>query len=127
MEGDSMDKVTTVKSQVKLHHWAQLIEECQSSSLTVKEWCSSNNVSKDQYYYWLRKLRKHTVANIPTVIPNDMDVPKADVSFSKLQVNVPVYTSKATVTIHMADATVEISEGTSQQTIEAVLRALSQL
>ncbi len=122
-----MDKVTTVKSQIKLNHWAQLIKECQNSSLTIKEWCDSNNVSKDQYYYWLRKLREHAVANIPTTMPNDMYVPKDDVSFGKLQVNVPVCTSKAVVTIHMANATVEITEGTSQQTVEAVLRALSQL
>ena len=75
-----MDKVTTVKSQIKLRHWAQIIEECQNSSLTVKEWCSDNNVSKDQYYYWLRKLREHTVSNIPTVMLNNVDVPKDDVS-----------------------------------------------
>ena len=98
-----MDRVTTVKSQIKLRHWAQLIEKCQSSSLTVKEWCSSNNISKDQYYYWLGKLREHTVENLPIEMPNDMDVQKADVSFGQLQVNVPACTSKAAVTIHMAN------------------------
>lgn len=82
-----MDKVTTVKSQIKLH--------------------------------------EQTIASIPAVMPDDMDVPKDDVSFGKLQVNVPACISKAAVTVHMANATVEITEGTSQQTVEAVLRALS--
>ena len=41
-------------------------------------------------------------------MPNDMDAPKDDVSFGKLQVNVPVCTSKAAVTIHLTNATVEM-------------------
>ena len=37
-----MDKVTFVKSQLKLEHWRKLIAECQSSGMTVKQWCAQN-------------------------------------------------------------------------------------
>ena len=53
-----MDKVTFVKSQLKLEHWRKLIAECQSSGMQVKQWCAQNEISKDQYYYWLRKVRE---------------------------------------------------------------------
>ena len=42
-----MDKITSVKSHIKLSHWVQLIGECQNSGLTVKDWCGNNGVSKD--------------------------------------------------------------------------------
>ena len=62
-----MDKVSLVKSHLKLEHWKRLIAECQNSNLPVKQWCSNNDVSKDQYYYWLRKIREMTVSEIPVL------------------------------------------------------------
>ena len=58
-----MDKVLRVKSQIKLERWREIAAKCQASGLSVKEWCLSNNVSKDQYFYWLRKIRERTVSN----------------------------------------------------------------
>ena len=60
-----MDKVSLVKSRIKLEHWKRLIAECQVNVLSVKQQCSNNNVSKDQYYYWLRKIREMTVSDMP--------------------------------------------------------------
>lgn len=38
-----MDKVSFVKSRLKLEHWKRLIAECQASGLPVKQWCSNND------------------------------------------------------------------------------------
>lgn len=46
-----MDKVSLVKSQLKLEHWKRVISECQASGIQVKQWCLQNNVSKDQYCF----------------------------------------------------------------------------
>lgn len=123
-----MDKITSVKSHVNLSHWAQLIGECQNSGLTVKDWCGNNGVSKDQYYYWLRKVRETSLAGFSagSSANTQLQSEKA-VSFQKLSVSVPACIPKASVTIHLPEATLEIAEGTSQQTVEAVLRALHAL
>ena len=47
-----------VAKEVKLTQWNALVQECMSSGLKVKDWCQQNNVSKDAYYYWLRKVRE---------------------------------------------------------------------
>ena len=47
--------------------------------------------------------------------------------FKKLEVTTPVGNTKAAVIIHLGGATVEISEGASQQTIQAVLLALQSI
>ncbi|MEE1007861.1 MAG: hypothetical protein UH963_01790, partial [Agathobacter sp.] len=47
--------------------------------------------------------------------------------FKKLEVTTPVENTKAAVVIRLGGATVEVNEGTSQQTIQAVLLALQLL
>ena len=44
--------------------------------------------------------------------------------FKKLEVTTPIENTKAAVVIRLGGATVEVNEGTSQQTIQAVLLAL---
>ena len=112
-----MDKVSLVKSRLKLEHWKRLIAECQNSNLPVKQWCNNNDVSKDQYYYWLRKIREMTVSEIL--------VPVSDtVSFRRLEVKPPLTGTRQSVMIHLPQATVEVPDGVYQSTVEAVLLAL---
>ncbi len=44
--------------QIRLNEWAGIIRDCNASSLTVNEYCSQHNLSRDAYYYWLRKVRE---------------------------------------------------------------------
>ena len=117
-----MDKVSIVKSQVKLEHWRRLIAECQASGMQVKQWCIQNNVSKDQYYYWLRKVREISVECLP-VSRNELPA-KEHVDFKRLEVQAPVTAMTPAVIVHLPQVTIEIPEGISQQTVETVLLAL---
>ena len=47
----------TVKNQYQLTKWAAIIKECNDSGIKIKDWLKANNISKDQYYYWRRKLQ----------------------------------------------------------------------
>ena len=47
----------TAEKQYQLAKWADIIKSCMSSGMMVSEWLRQNNVSKDQYYYWQRKLK----------------------------------------------------------------------
>lgn len=49
------------------------------------------------------------------------------VPFTKLEVQTPIENTKAAVIIRLPQATVEINEGASQQTVQAVLLALQSL
>ena len=39
-----MDQVTKVKKYLKREQWKTLIKDCQSSGMTVKDWCAANDI-----------------------------------------------------------------------------------
>ena len=114
-----MDQVTQVKTQLRLEHWKQLISECQASGMSVCSWCKENNVSEPSYYYYLKRLRQQTIASLPIPV-----VGEKPAVFKKLEVTSPLPSTQAAVIIRLPQATLEIADGTSQQTIQAVLLAL---
>ena len=120
-----MDQVTLTKNQLKFQHWSNLIAQYQESGMTLAAWCEQNNVCTKSYYYWLRKIRLAALENSP-VPTNDLPagVPEEKISFKKLEVASPVAGMSTAVVIHLPQATIEVAQGTDQQTVEAVLLAL---
>ena len=115
-----MDQVTKVKKYLKREQWKTLIKECQSSGMTVTAWCKMNGICEQTYYRNLKCLREELCENLPVPV----DVPEKPVTFKKLEVTAPLPNTQAAVIIRLPQATLEINEGASQQTVQAVLLAL---
>ena len=47
-----------LETQHNLKKWAAIIKECRSSGMKILQWFEINNISKDQYYYWQKKLKE---------------------------------------------------------------------
>lgn len=103
-----MDKIAVVKKEVQLAEWATQIQDCRSSGLTVEAWCEQHGIKSTTYYYRLKRVREELCEQIPFPIGTIEQPP-----------------SKSAVTVHANKMTVEIADGTSEQTITAVIRALS--
>ena len=52
-----MADVLAVRDNYRAQTWAMLIQECNSSGLTKREFCQQRGISEKSFYYWLRKLR----------------------------------------------------------------------
>ena len=90
--------------------------------------CSSwwlHKARPDYLPYWLHKIRAKALGNapVPTVSQEPASI-EPPVKFRKLEVQTPVSGMQAAVVIRLPQASVEVSAGTDQQTVEAVLRAL---
>ncbi len=107
-----------------MKQWMSLIKECQASGMSVRSWCRQNDLKESAYYYWLKRIRQKAYAQqLPAVQP----VNQKPVEFAKLQVDTKTTKTESAVIIHLPSATVEVKEGTSQKTLEAVLLALKAL
>ena len=47
-----------LETQHNLKKWVAIIKECRSSGMKILQWLEINNISKDQYYYWQKKLKE---------------------------------------------------------------------
>ncbi len=117
-----MDQVTGTKVRFRRNQWKQLIFECQSSGMTVSSWCKQNGYKEQTYYYYLKKIREDELKNFPQ--PLALTKEENPVAFKRLEVQTPIPSTTAAVIIRLPGATIEVNEGTSQQTIQAVLLAL---
>ncbi len=65
-----MDKILQIKTDLLMREWAQMVRECRSSRLTVKEWFANNGINTKTYYYRLKRGRGvRTYSWTPIVVP----------------------------------------------------------
>ena len=63
-----MSSITTaVDADYRLQKLVQLVKECQNRpfDMTVEQWCDTKGISKSNYYYRLRCIRKACLEHIP--------------------------------------------------------------
>lgn len=54
-------QTSLVAEQVRLRQWAAQVQECQSrpADMKVETWCGEHGITKANYYYRLRRVKKH--------------------------------------------------------------------
>jgi hypothetical protein len=52
------------KRQYRLKEWANMIEDRGQSGLTIRAWCSQNEISIRSYYYWLKQVREYAAMSM---------------------------------------------------------------
>lgn len=66
-----------LRHKLALQKWSAIVEECQSSEMSVSNWCKSKNIVTSSYYKWekavLEESRKRTPATTQFVeIPSSV-------------------------------------------------------
>ena len=44
--------------EIRTNQWAAVIKDCKESGLKVDDYCSQRGLSRNAYYYWLRKVKE---------------------------------------------------------------------
>ena len=52
-----------VTQRVRIAQWNERFHEKNELGLSVDEFCERNNVSKNMYFYWLRKCKAEAISN----------------------------------------------------------------
>ena len=78
-----MADVLAVRDEYRAQTWAMLIQECNNSVLTKREFCQQRGISEKSFYYWLRKLRSYMAE---TAGPQLVQLDSAPVAEDMLQI-----------------------------------------
>ena len=142
-------KVQEVKRQMRLREWAEQINRCKRSGLTVRQWCKDNGIHIKTYYNRMKRVREELLDTLETengsqlfglvqpdriITPMQQELAGRSGSLPSKQLATPVFaalptprTGFAAVTVHIGNHVAEIHNGADSVVMENVLRTLSQL
>lgn len=114
--------VKKIKTEYNLKQWHLIIQDCRNSGLKVGDWCKQNDVNRNSYYYWYKRVRE---AACQALAENKVAVSS---SFASVPMNViepidNVY--QETLNISIGKAKIEVTENTSPDILRMVLEVLS--
>ena len=116
-------ETSMVAASVRLQEWAAQIKECQNrpSGMSVASWCADNGITKANYYYRLRQVRKACLEHIQKEIPVQQIVP---VEPGLLQREHKDGTRQPGLNISAKGFSVHVTESTPMTLLAAVLEVI---
>ena len=99
-----------VTTEVRIQQWAGIIKSRSESGLTIKEYCEANNLSSNQYYYWLRKVKE---AAIKEAGYQFVEIPQVD--------ETKAFSSENSIHIQIGSISINVNEGTSRDLLHMVM------
>ena len=106
-----MADVLAVRDEYRAQTWAMLIQECNNSGLTKREFCRQRGISEKSYYYWLRKFRSQMAE---TAVPQLVQLEPAPFQDDMLQ-------------IQYRGAELKLPAGVDMDAVAALLRSIQSL
>ena len=100
---------TKIQQQYSLQKWAGIIKEQQASGQSISRWVSENNVKRDAFFYWKRKL-KDTV--LDSVASGFVELPIAPLQTDNVPVVKVVQPPQPTMVSNETVATITVGSST---------------
>lgn len=110
-----MNEIQTITKNVRLQQWSSIIQDCKASGLKVNDYCSEHNISRNSYYYWLRKIKEAATERSGNIF--------AEVTQS-YQTSFPADAEVTPVSICIGDTVIHVSEGTSEHLLQSIIGAI---
>lgn len=120
-------QTSKIAQNIRLQEWARMIQECKSrpTGMTIGEWCAQHNITKCDYYYRMRAVRKACIESTPAEVVQQAIVP-VSMELLKPIDNQPV-PSDATETIELTfhGVNIKVTHQTSDELLKKVLGVLA--
>ena len=70
-------QTSLVARNYRLQQWATQIQDCQNrpEGMLVEDWCRLHNITKANYYYRLKCVRKACLDSMPDLPPGFVELP----------------------------------------------------
>ena len=120
-----MNSLTTKAAvQYRLGEWAAQIRDCQNrpAGMSVLQWCSQNGITKANYYYRLRRVRKSCLEDLPEEMLPRLVVPVPAGLFDSR--GEAADASKQGLDISVKNFSIHVTEHTSMKLLAEVLEVV---
>lgn len=117
-------KTAIVAAQFRIQEWAAQIKDCQNrpSGMSVVDWCTSNGITKGNYYYRLRRVREACLESVSQETLAQQIVP-VDPMLMEQKENT-CSSSDPGLDIFMKRCSIHVTEETSLRLLTSVLEVV---
>lgn len=117
-------RVSTFKELTKIEAWKEIIIRRKESGLSISAWCHQNNMTLQQYYYRLRKVREAAVdslenKSVTLVKYNPANIVSASTNFHEVDLQ------EERIVVKYGDVLAEFATTTDIQIIAKLMKELS--
>ena len=107
--------------KIRLNEWAAVIKDCKASGLKVDTYCEQHGISRDAYYYWLRKVKEAALLQAGFV---ELPAPIAENKSSKsIEHNATIFEPQMVIKVNGTELCV--NEHTSSELISRVVEIIN--
>ena len=125
--GETDLDTTEAAVQYRIRKWMNIFADCKQSGMTVQQYCDANQLSRDSYYYWFKKVRALTMKQMAPAI-----VPIGDIMQDTPDPNtvpaIPAVAGSslppATLTLQVGEISLKVNEATPDTLLRRTLRIL---
>ena len=110
-----------VTTKYRMKEWTGIVQDRINSGLTINEYCDQNGLSRNAYFYWLKKIRNRIIIDTPALTEESTQNP---ISFQELSIpepSVPVVTPQDQISIGINGMTINVTKDTSKELLLRVL------
>jgi len=122
-------KSREITNRYRLAEWAKIIQERSETGEKIHEFLLRKGISKDSYYYWLRKLREAAGDQINEAQPKQQTA-IATRGFTEIRITEPSLTNNSNGTsqicIESGSCKITAGSGYPVETLVVLLRELKQ-
>ena len=126
-----MSSITTaVAVDYRLQQWAQLVKDCQNrpQDMTVEQWCDTKGISKSNYYYRLRCIRKACLEHVQdnsVSCQQVVEIPEKITQQSRSESPSDISIESSNISIEINGVVIHIKEDISESLLEKIIRVVS--
>ncbi|MFP3154959.1 IS66 family insertion sequence element accessory protein TnpB [Lachnospiraceae bacterium ZAX-1] len=98
-----------IAREYRLARWAEALREQKASGQSKDEWCKANEVSRNQYFYWQRKLRETAYEQLSATQNEAVQTGLAVPEFTEIRIAEPVAATTQPEVFQPSTIRVEVS------------------
>lgn len=121
-------------NEFRLEQWRVIIQDRINSGLLVDDYCEQHNLSRNSYYYWLRKIKQdmlikqstelvcqNKISTEPSIV--ELQPPKSD-NCTDPNRHLSQVSLEAQLLLSIDGVTITVSDRTSDELLTRVLKAV---
>jgi len=118
-----------IATEYRLSHWAQIMQDRNTSGMSIKEYCKTAGIGSNVYFYWQRKLREaacNELLSKPNNTTNDSQNGLVPSGWAVCTANEPSNRSK-TLVLEINGCRISVDSDTDPELLSKTCRVLMSL